>query len=594
MGTARESLAETLRRYMDEAGCSGKELAAACGLAPSTVSRYLAGTRVPDAASLPAKAMARALCELAGRPGRAGGAPLDEAAVRDGLLAAVRATPSPEAGRRLATLLDTFGVTRAKLADALGYSASYVSRVCSGARTPSDFARFAQAAGRFFAERAEAAGSEGALANLCGGDGNEPLEVRVAAWLHAAETPAADAGHGELEPFLRKLDAFDLDKYLAALGAGMSGAASEGRPAAGGRETGDAGDNGFRLYTGIDGFCQAELDFLACAAAEPAGSSVTLFSDMPMQDKMEAHPDFPMRWLSALATLVRSGHAIDNVHNVGRSLPEMMLGLEAWLPLYMTGMVRPYYLPAAQHGGVFGHLVRTSETTALEGQAVAGAYGHVGCQLFRDAACVAHFRRRSQDLLACAKPLASIYTARKGHELAAFLAHEAAQGGARAVILSAPPLFTMDDGLLEDVLATSGLDAQEAERVRATRSAQLARVEAELSGGEARVSVARVTPEGFAASAAHVALGEAFCTRSVPYGPEAYARHVALTERFAAEHPAWHLEWIPDLGFRNIQINVRPGAWALVSKNTSPAIHFVLCHKKMVEAFARFEMPVVR
>ncbi len=589
---------QVLRGYVSEAGCTGKELAEACGMSASTVGRYLAGTRTPDVKTLPARELARALCELAARAGRS----LDAEEVQAALLASARGSAPQGAGKKLSGLLDTFGITRAKLAEALGYSASYVSRVCAETRTPTDFASFAQAAGAFFAERAEAAGpgAQEALAKLCGGktgaggeggtaSGPRELAAHIAAWLCATDDSTQQQSTG-LEPFLRKLDRFDLDTYLAAMHAAQAGQAPD---PAGQAEIGGAPPSSpFKLYTGIDGFCQAELDFLARAAADPAGTSVVMFSDMPMQDKMQANPEFPARWLGALAALLRGGHTIDNIHNVGRSLPEIMLGMEAWLPLYMTGMVRPYYLPA-QTAGPFAHLVRACESAALEGQAVAGAYEHVGCELFCDPGTVAHFKRRAADLLAVAKPLASIYTARQGHELAAFLTHEAAQGGARMSTLSAPPLYTIDESLLEEALAPSGLDEQEKGRVRAARAEQLVRIRTELVQGEARVAIARVDDAAFAQAAPNLALGEAFCNQSVPYGLETYRKHVAQAEEFADAHPNWHLDWMPDLGFRNIQITVRPGCWALVSKNTSPAVHFVLRHKKMVEAFERFEMPVV-
>lgn len=575
------AFSHVLQEYLETAGCSAGELAGACGLAPSTISRYLSGARTPDAATFPADAVARSLCERA----RQGGTHLDEPQVRDALLAAARHLPPQGADRKLAALLDTFGVTRTKLAAALGYSPSYVSRLCSGTRAPGDFVQFAQAAGRFFAERADAAGTPDALAALCPDAAHLPPEERVAAWL-CAEEPAPR--HSELEPFLRKLDAFDLERYMAALRfAEAPGPAAVPVP-----RGGTPADPAPLLYTGIEGFCAAELDFLACAAAEPAGTPVVLFSDMPMQDKMDASPGFPAAWVAALAALLRAGHPIENIHNVGRSLPEMMLGLEAWLPLYMTGMVRPHYLPSHQDG-VFRHLVRCSAGTALEGQAIEGSYDHVGCQLFRDKASVAHFNRRARDLLARAKPLASICTAREARELAAFLDRQAARGGARTAILAAPPLFTMDEALLERVLDGCALDEQEARRVREAREAQLRRVETELAAGEAHVTVAYVEPAAFAAGAPNVALGEAFCSRNVPYDPQTYQEHVAQARRFAETHPAWRLTWGPDLGFRNLQIHVDPTAWALVSKNTSPAIHFVLRHRKMVEAFARFEMPVV-
>ena len=593
---------QVLRRCMDEAGCTGKELAQVCGMSASTVSRYLAGTRTPDAGSLPAREIALALCELAREKGRV----LDADKICEALLAGSRSQTPQGAGAKLTALLDAFGVTRAKLAEALGYSPSYISRVCSQTRNVSNFDEFAQAAGTFFAERALGANAQDALLALCkeatGPDGDvvsemdmqgesalKALATLTSAWLQAEQDAQPQSS---IEPFLRKLDTFNLDTYLAAMQTARVQEEAAGK--AGEKVQKSAATEAlYTFYAGVDDFCQAELDFLAAAATEPAGSSVVMFSDMPMQDKMQAKPEFPARWIAALAVLLRTGHPIDNIHNVGRGLPEMMLGLEAWLPLYMTGMVRPYYLPS-QPTGPFAHLVRSSQTAALEGQAIAGAYEHVGCQLFRDEGTVAHFRQRANDLLATAKPLANVYTAQQAGELAAFLMHEAAQSGERMHVMSAPPLYTMSEELLEEAIAASTLDEAEARRVRMARAAQLARAESELAHGETVVTISRVDESNLGAASAHLALGEAFCAHSVPYGAQTYRKHIEQTEAFATAHPTWHLAWGPDLGFRNIQITVRPDAWVLVSKNTSPAVHFVLRHKKMVEAFERFEMPVVK
>ena len=94
---------------MDEAGCTGKELAQACGMSASTVSRYLAGTRTPDAGSLPAREIALALCKLAQERGRT----LDADKICEALLAGSRSQTPQGAGAKLTALLDAFGVTRA-------------------------------------------------------------------------------------------------------------------------------------------------------------------------------------------------------------------------------------------------------------------------------------------------------------------------------------------------------------------------------------------------------------------------------------------------------------------------------------------------
>ncbi len=584
---------------MDEAGCTGKELAQACGMSASTVSRYLAGTRTPDAGSLPARKIALALCELAQEKGRV----LDADKICEALLAGSRSQTPQGAGAKLTALLDAFGVTRAKLAEALGYSPSYISRVCSQTRNVSNFDEFAQAAGRFFAERALGANARDALLALCketaGPDGGavcetgmqgegalEALASLTSAWLQAEQDAQPQSS---IEPFLRKLDTFNLDTYLAAMQAARVQEEAAGEKA----QKSAATEALYTFYAGIEGFCQAELDFLAAAASEPTGSSVIMFSDMPMQDKMQAKPEFPARWIGALAVLLRTGHPIDNIHNVGRGLPEMMLGLEAWLPLYMTGMVRPYYLPS-QPTGPF------AAPRALVADSGARRPGH--CGRLRTRGLPAFPRRgdgrsfqTARKRLACDRqaPRQRLYRAATG-ELAAFLMHEAAQSGERVHVMSAPPLYTMSEELLEEAIAASTLDEAEAQRVRMARAAQLARAESELAHGETVVTISRVDESNLGAASAHLALGEAFCAHSVPYGIETYRKHIEQTEAFAAAHPTWHLTWGPDLGFRNIQITVRPDAWVLVSKNTSPAVHFVLRHKKMVEAFERFEMPVVK
>lgn len=40
----------------------------------------------------------------------------------------------------------------------------------------------------------------------------------------------------------------------------------------------------------------------------------------------------------------KKGHHLNIIHNVDRPFNEMMLGLESWIPIYMTGQISPYYL----------------------------------------------------------------------------------------------------------------------------------------------------------------------------------------------------------------------------------------------------------
>ena len=72
-----------------------------------------------------------------------------------------------------------------------------------------------------------------------------------------------------------------------------------------------------------------------------------------------------------MALMLKKGLHLHQIHNLDRSFEDMMLGLESWLPMYMTGQVSPYYLKGIQND-VFLHFIKVSGTVALSGEAISG------------------------------------------------------------------------------------------------------------------------------------------------------------------------------------------------------------------------------
>ena len=68
---------------------------------------------------------------------------------------------------------------------------------------------------------------------------------------------------------------------------------------------------------------------------------------------------------------------------------------------------------------------------------------------------------------------------------------------------------------------------------------------------------------------------------------------LALARRIAAEHPGITLEQNPAPAFHNISFTIPGRRLVIVSKEKSPAIHFVIHHKMMVQAFLNFIPPIV-
>ena len=70
-------------------------------------------------------------------------------------------------------------------------------------------------------------------------------------------------------------------------------------------------------------------------------------SDMQMDD-MAKDLEFGKKWMFGIAMMLKKGMHLNVIHNIDRPFSEMMIGLESWIPIYMTGQISPYYLPATQ------------------------------------------------------------------------------------------------------------------------------------------------------------------------------------------------------------------------------------------------------
>ena len=88
-------------------------------------------------------------------------------------------------------------------------------------------------------------------------------------------------------------------------------------------------------------------------------------------------------------------------------------------------------------------------------------------------------------------------------------------------------------------------------------------------------------------------LAEMFFDKDIRLTYEEYTEHLRQTEEFAAAHPNFSVEFTSANPFRNLQITIHEGAWSMISKGNTPAIHFLIHHPKLRRAIENFVPPVV-
>lgn len=580
---------EQLNEYITRLDCRGKELAEAAGLSAPSLSRYRTGERTPgrgSAVSTPGRgsAVLTALSDALADMAKAKALPdMDADTLYSAFLQCdeYAGTDKKMLRENFNALIEVMGLSVAKLCRCANYDPSAIFRFRRGERQPAEPEQFAAAVAAYVSREMDGPAQREVAAALLGcaaedlGD-RAAYCRRVQDWLLGSHAPREDS----VSRFLTKLDEFDLNAYIRSVHFDelKVPVAPFQLPTS-------------RSYSGLRQMMDSELDFMKAAVLSRSTEPVFMYSDMPMTE-MAQDPEFPKKWMFGMALLLKKGLRLQIIHNIDRNLPEMMLGLESFIPMYMTGQIEPYYFKAPQ-GGVFLHFLRVSGTAALTGEAVSGHHSEGRYYLTNNRAEVAYYRRRADALLENAKPLMEIYRADGASRLNAFLLADSRTPGRRRCVLSAPPLYTADPAFLAAVLQRHDVPAPDQERILAHAKSRREQAETILRDNEMVLALPQLTEEAFERYPMSLPLSESFYERDIPYTYQEYLEHVDQTEQFAAVHPRCRLELTADSTFRNLQIVMHEGRWAMVSKEKSPAIHFVIRHAKLRSAIESFEPPLV-
>ena len=570
---------DQLNAYIDQLGCTAKELGEASGVSAATISRYRSGERLPEADTPAFEALCSAIAAIAEQKQLS----LSSASVAEAFLQCpdMAATNRTQLIENFNTLIAVLDININRLCRYTNYDASAIFRFRNGTRRPGDPVKFASSIATYIARERTDAGDIAILAELLGCSPDELSDnskryKQLKKWLiEGRSTPASG-----VSDFLAKLDAFDLNEYIKVIHFDEMKVPSLPfqLPTS-------------KVYHGLEEMMASELDFLKATVLSKSQKPVTMYSDVPMTE-MAKDPEFPKKWMFGMALMLKKGLHLNQIHNLDRSFEDMMLGLESWIPMYMTGQISPYYLKSAQNP-VFHHFLKVSGAAVLTGAAIAGHHTDGRYYLSKTKEDIAYYTDQAEHLLGCARPLMDIYREDSAARLRAFLLADTQTEGKRRSILSVLPLYTMEPAFLQQMLAARPLEADDRQRILDYAAMQRQAVEDILQSNPIEEEIARLSEEEFARHPAALSLAGVFYPTDIPYTYEEYTAHWQQTMQFAATHPSYTVRETSANAFRNLQIQMCEGKWAMISKGNSPAIHFVIHHPKLRAAIEQFVPPVV-
>lgn len=565
--------------YMKQLDCTAKDLAESSGLSAATISRYRSGNRVPEDGSENFDRLINGIISIAESKGIPD---ITVQSVSDAFSPYVRnSVDIVHFQKNFHTLLTVVPINISDLAHFLNFDPSYISRIRNGQRQPANPTEFARKISAFVARHCQTEEPKAIISSLIHCPVEElsnytDFQDRLTDWLLAGAGAVKDS----MTVFLEKLDEFNLNEYIHIIHFDELKVPSVPFqiPTS-------------RTYWGISEVMESELDFLKATVLSKSTAPVIMYSDMPMKE-MAKDPEFPKKWMFGMALMLKKGLHLYQIHNLDRSFDEMMLGLESWIPMYMTGQISPYYLKNTQ-SNPFLHLLKVSGSAALSGEAITGYHENGKYYLTKSKREVEYYHRRADELLKNADSLMEIYRSDREAELNTFLIADTRKSGKRRGIRSTLPLYTISEELLERILIRHGMDNRQKQRIKKHVKAQKERIVSILASETLEDEVPALTPGEFHKNPPALDLSGIFCETNLPYSEEEYRTHMSDTQAFSRKNSNYILRISTTPTFHNLQILVHEGQWAMITKAKAPSIHFVIYHPKLRNAIENFIPPIV-
>lgn len=570
---------EVLNEYLKELNCSSKKLSNESGLSESVISRYRSGERTPVKNSEQLNKLTKALFNIAKDSGK-------NKYTFDKIVSDFNSTLASDNfdyttfSNNLNTLITSLNINIHEMSKYIVFDASHISRIRYGKAKPSNPVEFSNKICSYILNRYKNPDDINNLMMIIGCKksdlSNEKIYSTLFNWLTSEIVPVKN----QISDFLHHLDSFNLDDYIKVIKFDELKVPSI-----------PFYKTKTKHYYGIEEMKQGELNFFKGTVLSKSKEDIFMCSDMPMED-MAKDIDFGKKWMFAIAMCLKKGHHLNIIHNLDRPFNEMMLGLESWIPIYMTGQISPYYLSNLKNN-IYNHLNYVSAAAALSGECINGFHNKGMYYLTTNKNEIEYYKEKSDLLLKKAKPLMEIYRESNIKEYHLFLKKDENIECDRTRYISSLPLFTISDELLIKILKRNKLTKEEIDKIIKYKNNEFKYMNSILKKNKVFDYIYVIKEDEFISDTPSLLLNNLFIDKTINYTYKEYIEHLKLTNEYAKNNKNYNILTEEDKTFKNITITILKNNHVIISKNSNPTIHFVIRHPKLVAAIESFN-PLVK
>lgn len=342
-------------------------------------------------------------------------------------------------------------------------------------------------------------------------------------------------------------------------------------------------------YQGNAGKRDAVIRFLSSVIVHPTPLTLLLFSNEPMAWMTETE-DFYMKWALLLLEVLKRGHRIRIIHTINRSTDELLVAIERWLPLYMTGQIEPYYYPNYQDGLFKRTLFIAPGVAALTSSTITDS--EPSEQLYyHDQHMIAQLTHDFEAYMKHCRPLMRIFTRDTMDGFESLVIEYESQAGDLGVFSNTPTAMTMPVSLYATLLEKSSLSSADQQTHLALFEK---RVALHLKNLEEKRQCEWLTlPEIDALKATVFAPLDVLSHQVLTYSLGEYILHIENILKMLHAHKHFHVMLGPHKLPKDIYLSVKREVGVFVAKIDENPICFAFNHPILVNAFESYIDDVV-
>ena len=570
---------EVLNKYLKELNCSQKMLSESSGLSETVISRYKSGERTPVKNSEQLTKLTTAIFNISKTMSKKQYT-LDKIENDFNKVLQNDNFDYTTLSNNLNILITSLKISINEMSKYIVFDSSHISRIRYGKAKPSNPIEFSNKICTYIFNRYNNPDDINNLMTIIGCKKSDLSNNNFYNTLFTWLTSKSIQVKNQINDFLYNLDSFNLNDYIKAIKFDELKVPSIPFYKAKSRH-----------YYGIEEMKEGELNFFKAIVLSKSKEDIFMCSHMPMEDMAE-DVSFGKKWMFAIAMCLKKGHHLNIIHNLDRPFNEMMLGLESWIPIYMTGQISPYYLKDSKNS-VYNHLDYVSGNVALTGECIKGYHNKGMYYLTTNKNEIKYYKEKSELILKKAKPLMQIYRENNIKEYELFLKNDEEIPCDRTRYLSSLPLFTISDKLLNKILKRNKFSKTDIDKIIKYKKEELKYMNNILKRNKVNDYIYIIEENEFKNDSPSLSLNNLFIDKKIKYTYNEYIEHLRQTKEWSIQEKNYELNYVNDKTFKNITITFIKNHYVIISKSSNPTIHFVIEHPKLVEAIENFS-PIVK